>query len=534
MRVLRTALPAVLAVGTLSAVLPTAATAAPPTTTATPAAAAKVKPVSVQTAVAAATTGIVRKPAMVRSGPGQAFVRRTGTVRAADGSTHVRYDRTYRGLSVLGGDVVVHVDAKGTVTGASASLATTLKLSVEPGVSKARAAAVARASFKATKATARSTSQSLVVYAVGTPVLAWESVTRGVRADGTPTRYHVVVNARTGKVLEAYDDVQTGTGHGFHNGTVTIGTRQNGSTYEMRDPSRGGNYTVDVNNGTDPSSGYLAGTVFTSANDVFGDGTLSNRATSGVDAHYGAQVTWDYFKNVHARNGIKNDGVAARSRVHYDSNYPNAFWDDDCFCMTYGDGDSEFNPLTTLDVAGHEMAHGITSNTAGLVYSGESGGLNEATSDIFGTMVEFYANNSKDPGDFLIGEKVMKDGTSLRYMDKPSRDGSSLDCYTRFAGWYDVHYSSGIANHFFFLLSNGSGTSTYGTSPTCNSSTVTGIGRDKAAKIWYKALTTYFTSRTNYSGARTGTLKAASDLYGSTSTEYNAVKAAWSAVSVTR
>lgn len=206
--------------------------------------------------------------------------------------------------------------------------------------------------------------------------------------------------------------------------------------------------------------------------------------------------------------------------------------------MTYGDGAGNAKPLTSIDVAGHEMTHGVTSNTAGLNYSGESGGLNEATSDIFGTAVEFYAANSSDVGDYLIGEKIdiNGDGTPLRYMDKPSKDGDSADAWSSSLGGLDVHHSSGPANHFFYLLSEGSGTKTINgvtyNSPTSNGSTVTGIGRDKAVQIWYKALTEYMTSTTKYAGARTATLSAASDLYGSTSTEYKAVQAAWAAVNV--
>jgi Zn-dependent metalloprotease len=184
------------------------------------------------------------------------------------------------------------------------------------------------------------------------------------------------------------------------------------------------------------------------------------------------------------------------------------------------------------------MSHGVTANTAGLNYSGESGGLNEATSDIFGTGVEFYAANSSDVGDYLIGEKINinGDGTPLRYMDQPSKDGGSANYWSSSVGNLDVHYSSGVANHFFYLLSEGSGAKTINgvsyNSPTYNGSTVTGIGRAAALQIWYKALTTYFTSTTNYKSARTGTLSAAAALYGSGSTQYNAVAAAWTAVNV--
>ena len=115
--------------------------------------------------------------------------------------------------------------------------------------------------------------------------------------------------------------------------------------------------------------------MFTDADNAWGTGLLSNVQTVGVDAQYGTAVTWDYYKNVHGRNGIANNGGGAYNRVHYSRRYNNAFWSDSCFCMTYGDGDgTTFNPFDSLDVAGHEMTHGVTSRTARLVYSGESGG----------------------------------------------------------------------------------------------------------------------------------------------------------------
>ncbi|WP_202126089.1 M4 family metallopeptidase [Actinomadura physcomitrii] len=203
-----------------------------------------------------------------------------------------------------------------------------------------------------------------------------------------------------------------------------------------------------------------------------------------------------------------------------------------------GDG-TQLGPLTALDVTAHEMTHGVTSATANLTYSGESGGLNEATSDIMAAAVEFYANNSADPGDYLVGEKVVLPGfgqAALRFMDRPSKDGESPDAWSSGTKNLDVHYSSGVANHFYYLLSEGSGAKTINgvsyDSPTSNGSTVTGIGRDAATKIWYRALTTYMTSSTDYKAARTATLNAAKDLYGAGSAQYNAVAAAWSAVNV--
>ncbi|WP_128380147.1 M4 family metallopeptidase [Streptomyces cavernae] len=458
-------------------------------------------------------------------------------VKDADGSVHTRYERTYDGLPVLGGDLVVHESKSGDVQGVTKATKATIKVpDTTPTIAKATAEKQALTVAKAegsTKSEADRAPRKVVWAANGTPVLAYETVVGGFQHDGTPQELHVITDAESGKKLYEWEAVQTGTGNSQYSGKVTIGTSLSGSTYQLNDPTRGAAKTYNLNRGTSGT-----GTLFTDADDTWGTGAASNTQTAAVDAHYGAQVTWDFYKNVLGRNGIKNNGVAAYSRVHYGNAYVNAFWSDSCFCMTYGDGSGNNKPLTSLDVAGHEMTHGVTSNTAGLNYSGESGGLNEATSDILGTAVEFYAANSSDVGDYLIGEKIdiNGNGTPLRYMDKPSKDGSSRDAWSSNLGSIDVHYSSGPANHFFYLLAEGSGTKTINgvtyNSPTSNGSTVTGIGRDKAVQIWYKALTTYMTSTTRYAGARTATLNAASALYGSTSTEYKAVQAAWAAVNV--
>ncbi|MFF8908514.1 M4 family metallopeptidase [Streptomyces olivaceoviridis] len=460
-------------------------------------------------------------------------------VKDNDGTLHTRYERTYAGLPVLGGDLVVHTPpaslAKGTVSTTFNTKRTIKVRSTTATVSKAAAATTALKAAKTLRAEKPTTdSARKVIWAGdGTPKLAWETVIGGLQDDGTPSRLHVITDATTGKELYRYQAVKTGTGNTQYSGTVSLNTTLSGSTYQLYDTTRGGHKTYNLNRGTSGT-----GTLMTDTDDVWGDGTGSNTQTAGADAAYGAQETWDFYKNTFGRSGIRNDGVAAYSRVHYSSGYVNAFWDDSCFCMTYGDGSGNTHALTSLDVAGHEMSHGVTSNTAGLEYSGESGGLNEATSDIFGTGVEFYANNSKDVGDYLIGEKIdiNGDGSPLRYMDKPSKDGGSADSWYSGVGNLDVHYSSGPANHMFYLLSEGSGTKvvngvTYN-SPTSDGVAVTGIGRDAALKIWYKALTTYMTSSTNYAGARTAALNAAAALYGTNSTQYAGVGNAFAGINV--
>ncbi|MFD1657103.1 M4 family metallopeptidase [Streptomyces caeni] len=504
------------------------------------------------TAIANATAALRQQAAQLGLSSAQGTTVRDVVVDA-DGSQHVRYDRTYRQLPVLGGDFVVHLAPSGSYR--SADRATTRVVSVPtttPTVKAPRAADLAAAALRAAntgellkRVTAK---PQLVVDALhGAPRLAWRTNAVGQDSLGNPVARTVLTDARTGRQIDAWDSIETATGDGksLYGGTVPLETTLSGSSYQLKDPTRGNTYTGDAENKTDLCIFGICfsrapATLFTDADNHWGTGTTADRSSAAVDAQYGTDETWDYYKNVHGRTGIAGDGKGSYNRVHYGNNYNNAFWDDSCFCMTYGDGDgTTFGPLVALDVAGHEMSHGVTSTTAALTYSGESGGLNEATSDIFGTLVEWYANNSSDPGDYLIGEKIVRSGfgePALRYMDQPSKDGNSANCWSSSVGNLDVHYSSGVANHFAYLLAEGSGAKTLNgvsyNSPTCNGSTVTGIGRDKLGKIWYRALTVYMTSSTNYAGARTATLNAAKDLYGAGSAEYNAVAAAWSAVNV--
>ncbi|WP_199511727.1 M4 family metallopeptidase [Nucisporomicrobium flavum] len=451
------------------------------------------------------------------------------SAKDADGTTHVRYRRTYQGLRVLGGDFVLH-GANGALRSASVGLTAPLSLSTTPSRSAASAAAAAKSHFTGTVTDLGS--PELVVDATqGSGTLAYETVVAGMAPDGqTPSRLHVVTDATTGKVLSSWDTVETATGNSLYSGAVSITTTQvSTSSYSLKDAAHGNGTTCDMNNRTSGSC-----TLFTDADNVWGTGTTSSRQSAAVDAHYGAAKTYDYYNSTFGRKGIFNNGTGVPSRVHYGNAYVNAFWDGSQ--MTYGDGSGNAKPLVSMDVAAHEMSHGVTERTAGLTYSGESGGLNEATSDIFATMVEFYAGNSSDPGDYQIGEKINinGNGTPLRYMYNPSLDGrGSQNCWSTSTKSVDVHYSSGVGNHFFFNLAEGTGATAYGTSPVCGSAgAVTGIGRAKAAAIWYRALTTYFTSSTTYAKARGYTLSAATDLYGRCGTEYKAVQKAWTAVNV--
>jgi len=460
-------------------------------------------------------------------------------IEDADGATHVRYERKLDGLRVIGGDLVAHKDAKGTVEGVTYNLGrkSIAPASRKPKISKATAQAKGLATAQATKDEKAAGNELVVLVTDQGPKLAYDVLTTGIRANQVPTRLHTYVDAATGAVLATDDEIKTGTGNGIFVGNVSIETSAGTSGgFEMRDAT--GNTATDVHNQGDPNTGEGPdGDLFTDADDKWGTGAQSDRASAAVDALYGAQKTFDYYKTQLGRNGIWNDGRGARSRVHFANAMVNAFWDGTQ--MSYGDGANNAAPLTELDVAAHEMSHGVTENTAGLVYSGEAGGLNEANSDIFGTAVEFYVNNPNDVPDYFIGEEIdiHGNGTPLRYMDKPSKDGVSKDCWSSTLGSLDPHYSSGPLNHWYYMLSEGSGAKTVNgvsyNSPTCGgAAAVTGIGHLKAEKIWYRTLATYLTSSSKYSNARTGAIKSAKDLYGQGSAECLAVEKAFTAISV--
>ena len=511
-----------LAVGLACALVGAAAVTASPAATAAPPSAPP-GPVAAEQARAGATARAIGLAA------DESLSARSVVVDAA-GVRHVRFERTSGGLRVVGGDLVVALDAAGSAR----EVHWNRSQNVVVGSRQARvSAAAARATASSAAGYAVSAASSeLVVWAMeGAPRLAWEVLTTGVRANGTPSRLLSYVDAQTGALVDAWDEIADGTGNTEYSGTVGLATTQLSATsFAMKDSI--GHSVSDLNGATNG-----AGTLFTGSDDVWGTGSPSARDTAAADALWGAQETYAYYLAVHGRAGIWGTGKGAPSRVHYGNAYVNAFWDGTQ--MTYGDGAGNTHPLTSIDVAGHEMSHGITENTAKLAYRKESGGLNEATSDIFGTAVECYAGTNADPCDYLIGEKIdiFGNGSPLRYMDKPSRDGRSADCWSSSLGRLDVHYSSGPLNHWFYLVSEGSGAKTIGgvsyNSPVCGAApAVTGAGRTVAEKVWYRTLTTKLTSSSTYAAAREGAIASAKELYGAGSTQCKSVEAACTAIAV--
>lgn len=452
----------------------------------------------------------------------------------ADGTLHVRVDRTHKGLKVVGGDMVLTVKGGKLVDhwamfDGRINVPAAGKISKGVASGKAVAAASAYKGGKGLK-NAKATKSDLVITLddANKPALAYQVTVTGSENDSTPSRVQSFINAETGASIISYDEVHKAD-QGVFLKDVELTTTKTATGFELRNPSSG-NYTTDSKNQR------ADGTVMTDADDTWGNGSTSDRASAGVDAQYGADKTFEYFKNVLNRNGIWNDGRGARSRVHYDDNYSNAFWDGQQ--MSYGDGVNNAAPLTELDVAAHEMSHGVNQFTAGLIYSGDAGGLNEANSDIFATATEFYANVPSDVPDYLIGEQVnlRGNGTPLRYMDKPSKDGVSFDCWSKATSHKDPHYTSGPLNHWFYLASEGSGAKTINgvnyNSPTCNGSVVTGSNRADIEKVWYRTMATKLTSRSSYAEARNGAIASAVELYGVNSPVCKSVESAFSAINV--
>jgi Zn-dependent metalloprotease len=490
------------------------------------------------------------------------------------GQSHGHFAQLYKGVRVWGGDAITHTAKDGSELPLTNALHRAIQLNVNPSLGAAEALAVAQQHLAPKGAFSEAPTTELVVYPEVVEVARpgrrldkanAEDLTREVLR--YTLAYHVhteleneqdgikhtdyLVNAHTGAILKTWNTLHTttasGTGNSQYNGVISLPTNYTGSTYEMRDMTRGtggtfGNNVVTNSNHASTSS-TAAGTLYTDADNTWGDGanyvegsstTAANGQTAAVDAMFGMVKSWDFYKNVFGRNGIDGNGTATYSRVHIGNSYDNAFWSDSCFCMTYGDG-SSFTTLTALDVAGHEMSHGVCARTANLTYSGESGGLNEANSDIFGTMIEFYARGGSGAtigntgGNWTIGEQLAS--TPLRYMYKPSLDGASPDAWSSSLAGLDVHYSSGPMNRCFYFLSQGATTSG-NTSTTYLPSGMTGVGNDKAAAIWFRALSTYMTSSTNYAGARTASISAAKDLYGAGSAEEQAVWNAFHGINV--
>ncbi|MEU6279865.1 M4 family metallopeptidase [Streptomyces sp. NPDC047028] len=506
-----------------------------------------------------------------------------------DGKRHVRFTQSYRGVPVVGGDLVVHLSAAGTYLGVTRAARQAVSLhSVTAELTGRQAQRHAAAQVPGGTAGA---ARLVVDHTDGKSTLAYEVDVAGPD-DAPDAGRSVLVDAASGAVLRStptaegflsprvveklrqrgetlhpstaghksldaksrlratYPAPATGKGRSLFSGTVTLNTTQTGArSYQLKDTTRGSAEIRDAKHtAREDARIFTAASAMTDADDTWGDGTTRDNATAAVDASHGLTSTFDFYKSTFGRNGIDDDGVGPHGVVHWGTAYGNAAWYDTCHCMIYGDGDGQTftKPLVQLDVTGHELTHGVVAATAGLEPTridadgnqfGEPGALNESLADIFGSATEFATNPTT--GNYLMGEQLGLDQGFLRRMDKPSRDKleGTVDYWAPALYDTEVHAGSGVSSHAFYLLAEGSGAKTVNgvayNSATYDGSSVTGIGRAKALKIFYQALTRYMVSTTDFHDARTATLQAAKDLYGATSTEYATVDKAWAAVNVT-
>ncbi|MGV9599808.1 M28 family peptidase [Streptosporangium sandarakinum] len=469
-----------------------------------------------QLAVAAADQAVASGLDELRKGPDEAY-RRTAVMPGSEGMYSVVYERTYKGLPVVGGDAVVITDSAGKVRDTAAASGVTPKVTTSPKVTAEDARAKAKSRLTRVDDSA---DPRLVVLAWGAkPRLAWEALVSGI-VDGKPSKQHVFVDARTGEIADAYDEVRAGTGNGYYYGQVTISTSGSGSSYSMTDSTRSG-----------IRCGGQNGSAYTGTDDAWGNGSGTNLETACVDALYSVQKEWDMLRDWLGRNGINGSGGGFPTKVGLSD--VNAYWDGST--TNFGHTQDNQRQATSIDVVAHEFGHAVFQNTPGGTGSGnENGGINEAVGDVFGALTEAYANNPNDPPDYEVGEKVNLVGEGpIRYMYDPSKVGDP-NCWSSSIPNTEVHAAAGPFNHWFYLLAEGSAPGGgKPNSPICSGgpSSVTGIGLQKAGKIFMGALMRK-TSTWKYTNARLASLSAAVELYGDGSPECAATKAAWNAVSV--
>lgn len=306
---------------------------------------------------------------------------------------------------------------------------------------------------------------------------------------GTPKRVENLISSFDSKVLNRRDILThanaTGPGGNAKTGQYNYGTDfgyldvafSNGSSSMQNTNVK----TVNLNGGTSGSSAYS----FSGTNNTYQ--TINGAYSPLNDAHFFGNVIFNMFSDWYQTAPLT---FQLTMRVHYSSNYENAFWDGSA--MTFGDGQSTFYPLVSLDVSAHEVSHGFTEQNSGLVYSNQSGGINEAFSDMAGEAAEYYMNGTND---WMVGEQIFKGTGALRYMDDPTKDNRSIGHASNYTSGMDVHYSSGVFNRAFYLLAN-----------------TTGWNTRKAFDVMVKANQLYWTTTSTYETASNGVCSAASDL----------------------
>lgn len=453
--------------------------------------------------------------ALLRVSDPAAEFERIGSTRDDLGFVHVRFRQVFRGTEVWGREVNVHIGRDGNVESFNGRWIPT------PMVPDVAAAAVSEASARvvALASLGRGSvgrSVPMILEDHSETRLTWMVQVRG-RLD---ENWHLFVDAATGEIVKRYNHVMmdgpvSGSGTDLANQTQALNVYQIGSTYYLIDASKtmfkpatstfpnegkGVIYTLDAKN-TDSLLYFVTAaspTAFT---------TTKPAVTA---AFYGSKV-YDYFKTAHNRDAIDGNGSTINMVVNYAQNYNNAFWNGQMMVFGGGDGTDFSNLAAGIDVMAHEMTHGVVERTANLVYENQPGALNESFADVFGVLYEFYVRGGG--GNWLLGEDVTTPaiaGDVLRSMQDPGAanvafGGQQPAHMNQFqnlpntnAGDHGgVHVNSGIPNKAFYLFANSSG-----------------VTKEEAGLVYYRALTTYLTRNSQFIDCRLAVIKSAEDLFG--------------------
>lgn len=414
------------------------------------------------------------------------------------GVRNYRYDQAWRGIPVFGQGVVVSEDRNGNVRTMFGNLVSGLEADIASTTPKfGKAAALVAAKRIAlgngiAGMLTRDERTDLVVFIddAGQGHLAYAVTFVADSALAAPTRPVIVLDAISGKVIERWENLQhalIGTGPG---GNQKTGQYEYGTNYGYLDVAQSGSTctmsntnvkTVNLNGGTTGSTAFSYTCPRNTVKSINGAYSPLN------DAHYFGNVIYNMYQ---AYLGMAPLTFQLTMRVHYKTNYENAFWDGTA--MTFGDGASTFYPLVSLDVSSHEVSHGFTEQQSNLTYSGQSGGMNEAYSDMAGEAAEYYMRGSND---WLVGADIFKGSGALRYMCNPTQDGKSIDNAANFTSSMDVHYSSGVYNKAFCTLAKKAGWNT-----------------QKAFQVFARANRDYWTASSTFNQGACGVETAATDL----------------------
>jgi Zn-dependent metalloprotease len=462
------------------------------------------------------------------------------------GQLHIRMKQSYRGVEVYGSEIILHAKSNQIQSLNGRYFPTPGLANVKPALSAEGAVAAAtgnlrgKAAFAALSAEQKTLlgyekpESKLVIYHVNDDPnnarLTWHVTLRPNFID----LWEYFVDANTGAVLHQYnhtcaiDGARTATAKDLSGATQTVHTYQMGTGYYFMDASRpmfnaaqtklpenpvGVLLTFDARNTSSKNF---------KAYDIVNTNNVWNNPTA-VSAHVNAGKIYEYFRTVHGRNAIDGQGGNIISFINVadedGSGLDNAYWNGKA--MFYGNGNVGFKPLAgSMDVAGHEMSHGINDKTANLEYQGQAGAMDESFADIFGAM--------NDLEDWKIGEDVVKTSVfpsgALRDLSDPHNGGSSLDdrgyqprtmaeMYTGSEDNGGVHINSGIPNWAYYKFA-------------------TAIGTQKAQKVYYKAISSYLSPKSQFIDLRLAVVQSATDLHGANSPEVNAAKAAFDAVGI--